>query len=1191
MSGLETLGVVCNIFQVIGFAHETVTLCKGVYQGRSPDDHLGQNAASLEALSIEIETYHQAHRPNTPAERKLSELASKCSIAARSLHEEVDFLIGQKAKGSLVMTLHVAAKINWRKNRLERLEKSLRDYQKTLETHLLADLCKRIDALGITQQEGFKTLETALQGFVTQIASGHTTLSELVNAQTLSIKRHSTKQALDSEKAIESHITNRISTAERSITGHFNTGLQDTALRITRDIQNLNRQAVTDAQRERALKSLKFPAMNERGNHIVESHAETFQWVLKSRQSTDFDGHTIESESSSSSGDSEVSDQSNSESEDESDEDTDDSSSDASSDSDDPDPLWDNFSDWLKSDSNLYWISGKPGSGKSTLVKFLTGNLLTKAALELWKPNTVILSHFFWKAGPPIQNNIKGLLCTLLYQVLDHDQSTLDILLSKTATFARKDADTDWSVEELKKALVDLLSSASRPSCIFIDGLDEICDDDGATALMRVIDDMRALPNVKLCVASRPEPRFLRRLCNEQHLRLQDLTADDMRHYAKDTLRPYIHAKLLPRAVRDQIVIELLLKAEGVFLWLRLAIGSLTRGLENGDGKDTLLQRLDGLPSELSRLYQDMWKRFNDDIPLYREASARYLNLIIDAADIHNKFGNMGNPYSLKPSPYYLGNGRLNVFQLMAATEEVVPAALIDKRGVLPEETLRSLCERAKGTTRLRCAGLVEIISHHHTKRIRDRWQSHIPNEQESIHPYLNMTVGFIHRTAYDFLRNSKDGYRLRAHDQSSRDERLVLLLRANLAQCRIFRDIVDTDTISRALNPLRLLHNGNQGARLREMLQVCWEWYDSGYLCYTRFGPIPCHRMVSPPHFLALALSAQFEDFVVSNIAAAPHPAILATTLLRDLCHEAVAWSHHMRSIAFEDPVHFFESAIRLMKPLLVLGADANLREASYKYDFYCRYPDGYEGSIHTTAFEQFLRVAFRVQPSPQLRHVPELLSRFLSTGLDRDASILLEIYSRFRSSRVDEPYVGLSGFPAPVDEDPRRKIVFKANVSYLIRALCIRASNQFPIGQASPELESILHSIEANSTSPPSVAVILVALDATGNGKPSFYRPLKQNSARVAAMVAALDMYLEGEKVGSYAHCSHLDPRKVLKDLENGVSGDGVMEEFERIGGRSYHRPDLFTFLAEQGCGYKIVQWRGCRRALEHDGDSLRT
>ena len=40
------------------------------------------------------------------------------------------------------------------------------------------------------------------------------------------------------------------------------------------------------------------------------------------------------------------------------------------------------FVDWLKQEDGLYWVSGKPGSGKSTLMKFLSAHDTTLKHLE-----------------------------------------------------------------------------------------------------------------------------------------------------------------------------------------------------------------------------------------------------------------------------------------------------------------------------------------------------------------------------------------------------------------------------------------------------------------------------------------------------------------------------------------------------------------------------------------------------------------------------------------------------------------------------------------------------------------------------------------------------------------------------------------------------------------------------------------
>ncbi|KAI8626180.1 hypothetical protein F5Y19DRAFT_229340 [Xylariaceae sp. FL1651] len=877
MSGLETLGIVSNVFQIISFARETIALCMAVYRGRSPDDSLGENAASLATLSAQLQQYYQGKRPQAAAERQLSLLATRCGIAARSLVEEVGFLTGHKAKGSLAATLRLAVKTNWRKKRLETVEKSLHAYQKTLETHLLAAVCKQSDAIELTQREAFQELGGSLKHFVLQYASGHTRLSELVKEESLSVKDHTTRETSTAQRAVQSHITTKLVTAEKSITSHVNIKLEEATRKITSDMRHLNLETVTHAQRERLLRSLKFEAMNERRNHIQESHKGTFEWILRSRTTTSdstFDDEISEwetdidensSDSIYESADDHVInepaveslpwhessvfiDDNDSKFSDIADhsfidsasyEETGETPSKLARDTDDDD-LWDNFSDWLKSESKLYWISGKPGSGKSTLVKFILGNPLTREALDIWKPNTTILSYFFWKPGSRMQKSIKGLLCSLLYQALSEDQDALNVLLSSTPSLASKDDNTDWSFEELMTESIRYFSSTSRPFCIFIDGLDEISNEDGATALMKAINDIGTLPYIKICVASRPEPRFEKLLYNRQRLRLHDLTLEDMKQYAVNTLRPYLHCQSKSLNLQQTILYELVDKADGVFLWLCLAIQSLIRGYENGDNDDILLQRLLALPSELSRLYYDMWTRFNDDIPLYRKSAARYFNLIIDATDIHTKIEEItGEPYY---SPYYQSNGNINIFQLMAATNTIVPVTLLDQRRELEESSLSQLCEDTQTAIKLRCAGLIEIQFQKRTGYYA--WGA--ADRHRGVIPYLQTAVRWIHRSAYDFLRDSEDGHELRAHDGSSRSERIMLLMRAELAQRSTFR-LLPYNHIYQVLIPLSWIRDADSREPVKDMLRICWDLYSSKHLTLTPAVLTARHPIFSP--------------------------------------------------------------------------------------------------------------------------------------------------------------------------------------------------------------------------------------------------------------------------------------------------------------------------------------------------------
>jgi hypothetical protein len=53
------------------------------------------------------------------------------------------------------------------------------------------------------------------------------------------------------------------------------------------------------------------------------------------------------------------------------------------------------FVEWLRTDDDLYWISGRPGSGRSTLTKFLYTHDSTKEYLPRWAgENKVVITEY-----------------------------------------------------------------------------------------------------------------------------------------------------------------------------------------------------------------------------------------------------------------------------------------------------------------------------------------------------------------------------------------------------------------------------------------------------------------------------------------------------------------------------------------------------------------------------------------------------------------------------------------------------------------------------------------------------------------------------------------------------------------------------------------------------------------------------
>lgn len=81
---------------------------------------------------------------------------------------------------------------------------------------------------------------------------------------------------------------------------------------------------------------------------------------------------------------------------------------------------WDSLREWLMTGSGIYWVSGKAGSGKSTLMKFLHSHPDTMRCLSSWAGERCNVGDFFFTyRGGPEQNTQQGLSRALLYLILD----------------------------------------------------------------------------------------------------------------------------------------------------------------------------------------------------------------------------------------------------------------------------------------------------------------------------------------------------------------------------------------------------------------------------------------------------------------------------------------------------------------------------------------------------------------------------------------------------------------------------------------------------------------------------------------------------------------------------------------------------------------------------------------------------
>ncbi|KAF7512363.1 hypothetical protein GJ744_001931 [Endocarpon pusillum] len=176
----------------------------------------------------------------------------------------------------------------------------------------------------------------------------------------------------------------------------------------------------------------------------------------------------------------------------------------------------------------------------------------------------------------------------------------------------------------------------STPVCIFLDALDEYNHKAEPTQLMELIRGLSLEKNVKLCVSSRPEQQIRDELHVAHLLRLQDLTGADINRFVLDKLGQAFQKRnvSLSQNAQSRLVDELTNKAEGVFLWVSLALEDIRRGLSNYDTFTQLMRRVSRLPAEVEKLYENMLQRLGDDWQLYQQEAALYFKICLTLSDL-----------------------------------------------------------------------------------------------------------------------------------------------------------------------------------------------------------------------------------------------------------------------------------------------------------------------------------------------------------------------------------------------------------------------------------------------------------------------------------------------------------------------------------------------------------------------------
>ncbi|KAI8631689.1 hypothetical protein F5Y19DRAFT_424569 [Xylariaceae sp. FL1651] len=316
------------------------------------------------------------------------------------------------------------------------------------------------------------------------------------------------------------------------------------------------------------------------------------------------------------------------------------------------------FKSFLNSKEPVLWISGKAGSGKSTLMKYAwKSEEVKRELLQGWaRDGELIMARFFmFEGGNRIQKTYEGFLRSTLYQILSIRRDLIKIAFPSFFDCPWPPPVQFTSTTNLNQGFYSLFSHMSEKlrMVVFIDGIDEYrimerkdhyepgdievqydkeegdeswgrskWRTDSHTEIAKLVNSMTNKDIIKFVVSSRELPVFEEAFAGYPRIRLQEHTEKAIAEYIAGRLED--EAPGLPDTVN--LCTELAQKSQGDILWARLALDMVIDG-----SLRTLRSTLNSLPTRLGGT-EGLYMRMIENLkPEDQNDACRIFHLVLRA--------------------------------------------------------------------------------------------------------------------------------------------------------------------------------------------------------------------------------------------------------------------------------------------------------------------------------------------------------------------------------------------------------------------------------------------------------------------------------------------------------------------------------------------------------------------------------
>ncbi|KAL2204877.1 hypothetical protein CC79DRAFT_1293059 [Sarocladium strictum] len=296
------------------------------------------------------------------------------------------------------------------------------------------------------------------------------------------------------------------------------------------------------------------------------------------------------------------------------------------------------YQDWFSGTSRdaahgLLWLKGKPGAGKSTLMK----EAYNRTMLGQADGDYYTAAFFFSAKDSDLEHSPSGIWRSLLHQLLPSRPDSLKDFGERWA--ARRDyaqeGEQPWEEAELKTVVQQaLVDENSKKTFIFIDALDE-CDSarirDQAYFWREVTSSAHANhANLNVCISSRHFPLISISHCPE--IVVEHHNNLDIAKYVGQRFRLGVGVAVPQwEFLKDNI----LARAMGVFLWAVLVVDDLLLMWDDGRDIQYLMKQLDVVPDALESLFSQMLSSVSEEDRLLTARLFQWVTLAAKPLRVH----------------------------------------------------------------------------------------------------------------------------------------------------------------------------------------------------------------------------------------------------------------------------------------------------------------------------------------------------------------------------------------------------------------------------------------------------------------------------------------------------------------------------------------------------------------------------